>query len=59
MQKSGLKPGGHLAIFSVLEINRSKISQKINESDCFCLHSWLHFYGVSRTKTYLHNKYMI
>ena len=30
-------------IFSVLEINRSKILQKINKSDYFCLHSWLHF----------------
>ena len=37
------KQGGHHAIFAVLEINRSKILQKLNKSDCFCLHSWLHF----------------
>ena len=59
MQKSGLKTEGHHAILSVLEINRSIILQKLNKSDCFCLHSWLHFYGVSRAKTDLHNKYMI
>ena len=59
MYKSDLKRGGHRAIFLVLEINRSKILQRINESDCFCLNSLLHFYGVSRGKTDLHNKYMI
>ena len=34
---------GHRAIFTVLEINRSKILQNLNKSDCFCLHRWLHF----------------
>ena len=59
MQKSGLKTGGHHAILSVLEINRSKILQKLNKSDCFCLHSWLHFYDIFCAKTDLHNKHMI
>ena len=40
---SGLKTGGHHAVFSVLEVKRSNISQKLNKQDCFCLHSWLHF----------------
>ena len=43
MQKSDLKPGGQPIIFSVLEINRSIILQKLNKSDCFYLHSWFHF----------------
>ena len=42
--KIRFKNRGHHAIFSILEINRSKILQKINKSDCFCLHSWLHFF---------------
>ena len=59
MQKSGLKTGGNHAIFSVLEIRRSKILQKLNKRDCFCLRFWFHFYGVFQAKTDLHNKYMI
>ena len=39
--------------------NRSKILQKLNKSDCFCLNSWFHFYGISHAKTDLHNKYMV
>ena len=58
MKKSDLKTGGHHAIFAVLEINRSKILQKLNKSDSFCLHCWL-FFSVSRAKTDLHNKYII
>ena len=37
MQKSGLKTGGHHPIFSVLEINRSKILAKYlfqNKNSC-------------------------
>ena len=59
MSKSGLKTGGHHAIFLVLDVKRSKILQKLNKRDCFCLHSWFHFYGVSRAKTDLPKKYMI
>ena len=59
MKKSGLKTGGHHAIFRVLEVKRSKMLQKLNKRDCFCLHSWFHFYGVSCAKTDFHNKYMI
>ena len=59
MEKSDLKTGGHHAIFRVLEIKRSKILHNLNKRDCFCLHFWFHFYGVFRTKTDLHNKYMI
>ena len=33
----------HHAIFWVLEVKRSKILQKLNKWDCFCLHSWFHF----------------
>ena len=43
MQKSSLKAGVHHAIFWVLEVKRSKILQKLNKRDCFCLHSWFHF----------------
>ena len=50
---------GHLAIFWVLEIKTSKIVQKLNNRDCFIDILGLIFYGVSRTKTDLHNKYMI
>ena len=38
-----LKTGGHYAIFGVLGVKRSKILQKLNKRDCFCLHSWFHF----------------
>ena len=41
--KTRFKTGGHHAIFSVSEINRSKILEKLNKRDCFGLHSWLHF----------------
>ena len=37
MQKSGLKTGGYQAIFSVLEVKRSKLLQKLNKRDWFCL----------------------
>ena len=56
MEKSGLKTGGHHAI---LEVKRSKILQKLSKRDCFCLHSWFYFYGVSRAKTDLHTKPLI
>ena len=59
MEKSGLKKGGHHVNFSVLEVKKSKILQKLNIRDCFSLHSWFHFYGVSHAKTDLQNKYMI
>ena len=59
MQKSDSKTGGDHAIFSVLEVKRSKILQKSRKGDSFCLHSWFLFYGVSGAKTDLHNKYMI
>ena len=44
---------------SVLEVKSSKILQKLNERDCFCLHSWFYFYGVSQAKADLHDKSMI
>ena len=59
MKKSGLKAGGYHANFSLLEVKRSKILQILNKRDCFCLYSWLHFYGVSSAKTDLHSKYSI
>ena len=58
-EKSGFKTGGHHAIFQVLEVKRSKTLQKLSIQDCFCLHSWFDFYGVSQAKTNLNNKYMI
>ena len=36
-----------------------KILQKFNNRDWFCLHSCFHFYGASRGKTDVHNKYGI
>ena len=40
-------------------LKRSKILQKLNKGDCFCLNSWFHFfYGTSRTKIHWHNKYI-
>ena len=39
MQKPGLEIGGHHAIFSFLEINRSNILQKLKKSVCLCFHS--------------------
>ena len=59
MEKSGLKTGVHHAIFSVLEVKRSRILLIFNKRGCFCLHSWVHFYGVSRAKTNLRNTYMM
>ena len=53
------KNRGHHAIFSVLEIKRSKKLQKFNKRDYSCLHFWFHFHGVSRAKTDLLNEYMI
>ena len=38
-----LKTGVHHAIFLVLEVKRSKILQKLNKKDCFCLHSSFQF----------------
>ena len=43
MYKSGLKTGGHHAIFSVLEVKISKLLQEFYKRDWFCLHSWFHF----------------
>ena len=59
IQKPGSKTGGNHGIFSVLEVKRSKILQKLRKGDCLCLHSWFLFHGVSGAKTDLHNKYMI
>ena len=59
IKKSALKPGSLHTIFSALDVKRSKILQKLNKRDCFCLYSWFHFCGVSHAKTDLHNKYMI
>ena len=56
---SGLKTGGHHAVFSVLEVKRSNISQKLNKRDCFVYILGFIFYGMSGKKTGLHNKYMI
>ena len=36
------KNRGSQSNFWVLEVKRSKISQKLNKIDCFCLHSWFH-----------------
>ena len=49
---------GQHAIFSVLEIKRSKILQNLSKKDCFCLHSGFNFHGVSHAKTDLLNKYL-
>ena len=56
--KWDLKAGSHHAIFSVLEINRSKILQKLKVTVFVYILGFI-FYGVSRAKTDLHNKYMI
>ena len=51
--------GGHHAIFSVLEVKRSKILQKLNKTFCLPFWFYLFFYGVSPTKTDVQNKYVI
>ena len=33
------KQGGHHTVFSILEVKRSKILQKLNKRNCFCVHS--------------------
>ena len=43
MYKSGLKTGGHHALFWILEVKRSKILQILNKRDCFYLHSLQRF----------------
>ena len=50
----GLKTGDHRVIFSVLEVKRSKYKKNV-----FANILGFIFYGVSRTKAYLLNKYMI
>ena len=52
--KIRFKTWGYRAISSALEVKRSKILQKLNKGDCYRLHSFFHFYGVS-----YENKYMI
>ena len=50
-----MKIGGHHTMFSVLEVKISKILQNVNKTDCFCLHTWFCFYGVSHVKNDSHN----
>ena len=57
--KISLKTRGHHAIFWVLEVNRSKILQKWKKDTVFVYILGFIFYGASRAKTDLHNKYMI
>ena len=59
-QVSKQKTEDHHAIFSVLEINRSKILQKIKKKIivAVCILDFI-FYGVYHAKTDLHNKYII
>ena len=52
------KTGGHHAIFWVLEVKRLKILQKLKDTVFVYILDFI-FYGVSRAKTDLHNKYMI
>ena len=51
------KNRGSSCYFLSSRSRKIKILQKLNKRDCFCLHSWFHFYGVSRAKTDLHGKY--
>ena len=41
--KVRFKNRGQHAIFGVQEVKRSKILQKLNLLDYFCLHYWFHF----------------
>ena len=59
MEKPGLKSGGHHANFSVLEVKRSKILQKLNKEIVFVYILGFIFYGESCAKIDSHNKYMI
>ena len=59
MWKSGLKTGGHHAIFSVLEVKKSKILKILNKRDCFSIHTGFRFKGLSLAKTDLYSKPMI
>ena len=51
--KIRFKNRGHHAVFSVTEVKRSKILQKLNKSYFFCLHSCFDFLWRD-----LDNKYM-
>ena len=51
MQKSGLKTGGHHAIFSVLGVKRLKIVQKLKKETVFVYILGFTFYGISCAKT--------
>ena len=53
------KIGGDHAIFRVPEVKRSKILPKLIEKTVFVYIIGFLFYGVSRAKTDLRNKYMI
>ena len=57
--KTRFKNRGPPCYFLSSRCQKIKNIQKLNNRDCFCLHSWFHFYCVSRAKTDLHNKYMI
>ena len=37
---------------SVPEVKRSKILQKLDKRDCFCLHSWFHFLWLFSRKNW-------
>ena len=53
------KIGGDHAIFRVPEVKRSKILPKLIQKTVFVYIIGFLFYGVSRAKTDLRNKYMI
>ena len=58
-ENSGFETGVNHTIFRVLEVKRSTILQKPSIRNCFAYILGFIFYGVSRAKTNLHNKYMI
>ena len=59
MQKSVLKAGGHHGIFSVFEVKNQKYYKHWTKETVFVYILGFNFYGLSRAKTYLHNKYMV
>ena len=59
MWKSGLKTGSHRGSFWVLEVKDKKYYKYWTKETVFVYILGFIFYGLSRAKTDLHNKYLI
>ena len=59
MWKSGLKTGSHRGSFWVLEVKDKNYYKYWTKETVFVYILGFIFYGLSRAKTDLHNKYLI